>query len=87
MKRTDASTFMKTHMESKAFRIANNVGTVYCIGRNPLGRPEKEAIATCRNQVLNGREYLDVLGVLSSIRMIMNCNILMYTHIDIYYSI
>ena len=28
MKRTDASTFMKTNMESKAFRIANNVGTV-----------------------------------------------------------
>jgi hypothetical protein len=81
MKRTDASTFMKTNMESKAFRIANNVGTVYCIGRNPLGRPEKEAMTTCRNQVLNGREYLDVLGVLSSIRMIMNDNILMHTHI------
>ena len=59
----------------------------YCIGRNPLGRPEKEAMTTCRNQVLDGREYLDLLGVLSSIRMIMNDNILMYTHIDIYHNI
>lgn len=72
-------------MESKAFRIANNVGTV--LYREKSFGEEKEAMTTCRNQVLNGREYLDVLGVLSSIRMIMNDNILMYTHIDIYYDI